>query len=486
MRFIDFISKQFKIDRDQIPKNIVFICDDSRKVKKDSLFVAIKGRKEDGHNYIKEAIQNGAIALLVEDSSSVPQDFKGLVLKTENVREQLPQILNEFYNFPSEKLFTVGVTGTNGKTSIAHMIEHIYSQCGWPTAVVGTIDQHFKETKWPALLTTPNSVKLFRRLQDFINLGAKSCVMEVSSIGLDQNRLGGIHFNCGIFTNLSLDHMDYHLSLEDYFQAKKKLFIENKDKNFFSVINKDDEYGKTLIKELKTKTYSYGMESSDFTFKITNQDLLKTEFDLQTPFGNVQVQLPLTGIYNVYNAVASLACASVSGFSLEDCVKAIESFKGVPGRLQQVTSANHPFQVFVDYAHTPLALSSVLESLKSFKKSKLIVVFGCGGDRDKSKRPEMMAEVLKFSDKVFLTSDNPRTEDPLEIIKDTLKGLSQEQLKIVSSEVSRKKAIGQAIDTAQKGDIVLIAGKGHEEYQIIGSTKTSFSDVEVAKSFLNK
>lgn len=484
MSFIKFLNEHFKIPVEKIPKNISSVCCDSQKATSHCFFVAIKGKKTDGHNHLKQAVQNGAKVLLVEDLAKVPSSFKGLVLQTKNSRQELPRLLNEFYNFPSQQLFTIGITGTNGKTSVSYILEHIFKTCGWPTGVIGTINQHFEKKTWESGLTTPAQVEIFQRLQDFIDLGAKACAMEVSSIGLEQGRLEGVTFNAAVFTNLTWDHLDYHLSLENYFKAKQKLFVNQEDKNFFSIINIDDKYGKQLIKNLKTKTYSYGNGAADFSFQIKSQNLSQTVFDLQTPFGQKLVSLPLTGVYNVYNAVAALACSTVIGFALDDGIKALESFAGVAGRLEKMTSSKHPFQVFVDYAHTPLALASVLKTLSDFKENKLIVMFGCGGDRDKEKRPAMMAEALKFADKIFLTSDNPRTEDPNIIMQQCLQGLSQASLAKVCSEWDRKKSIAQAIDFASPGDIVLIAGKGHEPYQIIGNKKIPFSDLEITKSFL--
>ncbi len=489
MGFLNFLIKYFQIkDADSIQVGeIKSIHTHSQEVQNESLFVALRGQREDGHNYIKDAIQKGAKALLVEDSSQIPSDFKGLVLKSKDTRKDLSILLNEYYQFPSQKLFTIGVTGTNGKTTISYMIEHIFNSCGWPTAVIGTVDQHFKEKKWSAQLTTPDSLEIFERLESFINLEAKACVMEVSSIGLDQRRVAGVDFKAAIWTNLSWDHMDYHSGLEDYFQSKKKLFINNSDKNFFSIINSDDNYGQKLIKNLKSNCYTYGSKKSDFNFKIKDQNLSKTVFDLKTPFGSTTVELPLLGYYNVYNAVASLACATIIGFKLEESKKALESFKGVSGRLQKVTDDKNSFQVFVDYAHTPLAIASVLKTLKTFKEDKnLIIVFGCGGDRDKEKRSPMVQEAIKFADKVFFTSDNSRFESPDNIVKDGLKDLENPQKMKVRVEMDREKAIKESIFFAKEGDIVLIAGKGHEKFQIVGERKIPFDDLEIAKKYLKE
>jgi len=506
MRFSSFLIKHFHISHQDKPNKtqhifqnhsqmkkrpeIKSICTHSQKVQNQSLFVAIKGQKTDGHNYIPEAIQKGATVLLVEKDSLVPSDFKGLILKSKDTRKDLALVLNEYYQCPSQKLFMIGVTGTNGKTTISYMLEHILNSCGWATALIGTIDQHFKNQHWLAQLTTPDPIETFERLHDFYHLGAKACVMEVSSIGLDQKRAEGIDFKAAIFTNLTHDHLDYHLNLENYFQAKKKLFlkaINQKDKNFFCIINNDDKYGRRLIKDVPNKIYTYGSQESDFCFKITHQTLNQTIFDLKTPFGSTQVILPLVGEYNVYNAVAALACATVIGFKLEDSKHAIESFKFIIGRLQKVTNREHPFEVFVDYAHTPVALGLVLKNLQQFKKDQnLIVVFGCGGDRDKQKRSSMVQAATQYADKVFLTSDNPRFENPESIIKEGLKNLKPLLKHKITEESDREQAIKKAIFFAKEGDLVLIAGKGHEKFQIVQGEKKAFDDVEVAKMYLKK
>ncbi|MGI9548831.1 MAG: UDP-N-acetylmuramoyl-L-alanyl-D-glutamate--2,6-diaminopimelate ligase [Bdellovibrionales bacterium] len=486
MTFSNFLTDYFQT-KTLKDFEIKSICTHSQKVKKGSLFVALAGRKEDGHSYIQEAIDQGAQALLVKDTSQIPSSFKGLILKSQNIREDLSRLLNEYHEDPSDQLFMIGVTGTNGKTTVSYMLEHILNHCGWPTGVIGTIDQHFQKQKWETSLTTPEVTETFERLHDFTKAGAKATVMEVSSIGLDQKRVDGLNFKAALFTNLSQDHLDYHFNLEDYFKVKQKLFLNSSDKNFFSIINQDDPYGKKLIQNVKTKVYTYGLEDTDFCFKIKDQNLSETVFDLKTPFGSTLVRLPLLGVYNVYNAVASLACATVIGFDLKDCQKALEDFQFPYGRLQKVTNPKDDFQVFVDYAHTPRALSSVLQTLKPYKKDKkLIVVFGCGGDRDKTKRVPMVQEATQHADQVFLTSDNPRFENPMDIIESSLKDVKSSLKKHLDIEVNREKAIEKAILFAQKGDIILIAGKGHEKIQIIRDEKRDFDDVQVAKKILKK
>ena len=489
MRFIDFLLCHYELIRKFEVPRLSSVCVHSDQVKKDSLFIAMKGRTSDGHNYLQPAMEKGAVAFLVKKTDLVPSDFKGAVLKY-NGSPALSRILKEFYNFPSEKLFTVGVTGTNGKTSFCYLLEQIFKHCGWPSAVIGTVDQHFNERRWPAALTTPDPVDLFDRLNDFVHWGARAVVMELSSHALDQNRVEGINFNALVFTNFSQDHLDYHGTMEKYFQAKRKLFIQanhSRNKNLFCLLNQDDEQGINLKQLIQKPCYTYGQSpTADFCFQITSRSDLHSVFKLKSPSGVDEFALPLTGDYNVYNAVSALACAMLTGFKPEDCAQALKKFSGVPGRLQKVeTSKKLPFEIIVDYAHTPSALASVLSVLKTCKK-KIILVFGCGGDRDKEKRPQMASVALKWADKVFLTSDNPRFEDPQQIAGEALQNLPEEEKANITVELDRKEAIKQAIQFANEGDCVLIAGKGHERFQIVQGERIPFCDNRAALECLKE
>ena len=490
MGFIHFLLDHCEVIKSAKIKPISLICNHSDKVKKSSLFIALRGQKSDGHNYLKQAIKKGASALLVEKTNNMPSDFKGLVLKHPDTSQLLPKILNEFYHFPSEKLFTIGVTGTNGKTSFSYLLEHILKNCGWPTALIGTVDQHFNATQWPSSLTTPDPVDLFQRLNDFVQLGAKSAVMEVSSIALDQNRTKGIDFKALVFTNLSQDHLDYHKNMDHYFQAKTKFFLQaynSKKKNSFCLINQDDEYGKKLKNLIRSPCYTYGNTSqSDFYFKIKNQDSLSSLFELKTPSHSHDFFLPLTGDYNVYNAVAALSCAMLIGFKAKACAKALKTFPGIPGRLQKVlANKTLPFDIFIDYAHTPSALTCVLQTLKT-QDQRILIVFGCGGDRDPGKRSPMMKAILNFSDQIVFTTDNPRFENPQHIVEQSLIHLSKKEKEKIHIELDRKEAIKKAIQLANQGDVILIAGKGHENFQLIKGKKNPFSDNQAALDCLKE
>ena len=555
MSLIDFLQRRFPAAQTGSCGEIRSIASHSRKVSKNSLFVALTGRKTDGRRFLKEAVQNGAGALLMEKPAIIPPGFKGPVWTADDARAALSLALNRLYDFPSRKLFAVAVTGTNGKTGVAFMLESLFFRQGWRPGLVSTVCQRCGEKTWAAPLTSPEPVRLFQRLKDFLDMGADSLIMEASSIGLRQKRLDGIDFNIAIFTNLSHDHLDYHKSREEYFQSKKRLFSDllSPGKSL-SLINQDDPFGRRLLKELKESeskgqsgpgaggfsggaALSFGEhpqtqteEEPDFSFHIKKRSLSQTLFTFYARNSGQKrdIALPLPGDYNVSNATAAMAAAVTAGFPLNKCGEILENFCNAPGRMERVTGNQAPFQVFVDYAHTPDALQTVLGGIKhgsrnKTRKTRLVTVFGCGGERDRKKRPLMMRAALRFSDRVILTSDNPRMEPKEQIIKDCLAGTrppasraagktpegrpadgagSFEAAKMetrlqksaggdkpeppapVSVIWDRKEAIQEAIASARPGDIVLIAGKGHEKIQITGEERRPFSDKEIAREFL--
>jgi len=464
---------------------------DARRVQQGSVFVAIKGNQADGHQYISDAIKAGAIAVVVEDESLVPKDYPGYVYPVPDTRQMLDLLAARFYDYPSQKLFCFGVTGTNGKTSITYLLEHILNAKNKSTGVIGTVNHRIGNKTWENQGTTPDPVTLQSRLHDFVKEGAVAAALEVTSHALDQRRADSVHFNTVIFTNLTHDHLDYHQNMKHYFESKQKLFTDlmwsSLKRPLFAVINIDDEYGRKLKLAEPVLGWTYGQQESDFQFKILKMNFAETEFELKTPLESLTVKVPLTGVHTIYNVVASLAAGLTSGVTLEQGIKALMDFQGIPGRLQKVV---HPSDktVFIDYAHTPDALENCLKSLLKVKtdaklSNQIITVFGCGGDRDKTKRPKMAEIAARLSDYVFLTSDNPRTEDPNTILADAETGFPQ-GFKNYTKEVDREIAIQQAINMARPGDVVLIAGKGHEDYQIIGTTKTYFSDYEKAEKYL--
>lgn len=474
-----------------LEKEVTGLFFDARLVQQGSVFVAIQGHQADGHKYIGDAIKAGAMCLIVENKSTVPADYDGHVVVVPDSRQMLDLLAARFYDYPSQKLFCFGVTGTNGKTSITYLLEHILTSRNKKTGVVGTVNHRVGKTIWENQGTTPDAVTLQSRLNDFVNEGAVAAALEVTSHALDQRRADSVHFDTVIFTNLTHDHLDYHKEMKHYFESKQKLFTDlmwsSLKRPLFAVINIDDEYGRKLKLAEPVLGWTYGQKESDFQFKILKMNFSETEFELKTPLEAMIVKVPLTGVHTIYNVVASLAAGLTYGITLEQGIKALADFNGIPGRLQKVVHASNK-TVFIDYAHTPDALENSLKSLIKVKNdaklsNRIITVFGCGGDRDKTKRPVMAEIAARLSDYVFLTSDNPRTEDPNLILSDAEKGFSHD-FKNFTKEVDREKAIQQAIHMAAAGDVILIAGKGHEDYQIIGATKTHFSDYEVAEKYL--
>lgn len=481
-----------------IPENafshleVTDICYDARKVTPGAVFVAIRGTKADGHDFLADAIAKGAVALVLEDRAKLPEGFSGFVLQVPNSRQVLDILASRYYWDPGRDLFCVGVTGTNGKTSITYMVECILDYARMPVGVIGTVNHRMGDKVWPSEMTTPDPVNVQKRLNEFRQEGASAVVMEVSSHALEQKRVDSVPFNTVVFTNLTRDHLDYHGSMEEYFKAKQRLFTDllwkTSKSPCFAIINTDDKWGRQLRVADPAILWTYGCREGDFQYEILKMDFTSTRFKIQTPAGDAEVLLPMSGTHNVMNALAAIAVGISAGVSLQACVKALEHFKGVPGRLQTVANDKN-ISVFVDYAHSPDALENVLSAIIKVRENmrsdaKIWTVFGCGGDRDKGKRPLMTQMALKYSDHVIITSDNPRTEDPQDIIRDMTEALPAGEQYKIQIEVQRREAIQKALRQAKTGDVVLIAGKGHEDYQIIGQEKLPFSDFQVAQEFL--
>ena len=464
---------------------------DARLVKPQSVFVAIRGHEKDGHDFISQAIANGAVALVVENKSKVPENCKVLIIEVPHARKILDILAARFYDFPSQDLVCLGVTGTNGKTSVTYILEHILNDNRKLTGVMGTVNHRVGQKFWKTDHTTPDAVTLQKRLREFVDAGAVCAAMEVTSHALDQKRVESVHFNTVLFTNLSLDHLDYHKTMDQYFKTKQLLFTDmmthSSKKPKFAIVNVDDTYGRRLKVSDEVVCWTYGQSESDFQFKILRMDFAETEFEVLTAVEKMKVILPLTGEHTIYNVMASVAGAVTCGVSLQQSFKSLKTFFGVPGRLQRVESESQKI-AFVDYAHTPDALENVLKSLQVIRrtsklKNKIITVFGCGGDRDKSKRPVMGKIAAELSDFIYITSDNPRTEEPDTIMNEVKSGLPKTYSAFVM-EVNREKAIQLAIAQSNDGDVILIAGKGHEDYLIIGTEKIVFSDFTIAKRYL--
>ncbi|WP_413568663.1 UDP-N-acetylmuramoyl-L-alanyl-D-glutamate--2,6-diaminopimelate ligase [Bdellovibrio sp. HCB117] len=468
------------------------VFNDARLVVPGSVFVAIRGSKLDGHSFLGDAVAKGAAALVVEDKSKVPAGYAGFVWQTENSRETLDLLASRFYLDPGQELFCVGVTGTNGKTSVTYMTEAILNAGKIPTGVIGTVNHHLLDKVWPSEMTTPDPVFLQKRLREFRDDGAMAVAMEVSSHALDQKRVDSVPFNTVIFTNLTRDHLDYHATMDQYFEAKQRLFTDllwkTEKSPCYAIVNTADKYGRRLKVADPAVLWTYGSKDSDIRYEILKMDFALTHFKVHTPMGEGEIRLPMSGTHNVMNALAALGAGLSAGIPLDICISALDSFTGVPGRLQSVPN-KQDLAVFVDYAHSPDALENVLTALTKVRENlnspaKIWTVFGCGGDRDKGKRPLMAQMALRFSDHVVITSDNPRTEDPQSIINDILAGVAGADKSKATVYVDRKEAIHQTMKKAQPGDVVLIAGKGHEDYQIIGKEKFPFSDVKVAEEAL--
>ena len=468
---------------------------DSRSVKPGYLFVALKGQTEDGHDFIKNALQNGAVALVLEQFRG--KDTKTARIQVPNTRKALSRLAANFYNRPFTGMTLIGITGTNGKTTSSYVLESILSAAGAVPGVIGTINYRFSGQTLEAPVTTPESLVLMRILRKMADGGVTDVVMEVSSHALHQERVRGCPFHIGVFTNISRDHLDYHNSMEDYFEAKSLLFRGSGEKEThhlkWAIINTDDPKGEELIRLTEANVVTYGLGKNCNVraegIQLTTSGMTAT---LVTPAGKTDIRSSLIGDFNIYNILAASAAALCLGIDLDGITLGIERLEGVPGRLELVKN-RHSLAIVVDYAHTPDALLKAIRSVKSLTKGKLITVFGCGGDRDKGKRREMGRVAGEHSDLAFVTSDNPRTENPASIAVQIEKGMHESGLKKIESpfdkdligpgyilELDRGKAIQSAIGLAHANDLVLIAGKGHEDYQIIGKEKRHFDDREVA------
>jgi UDP-N-acetylmuramyl-tripeptide synthetase len=461
------------------------ITSDSRRVKPGSLFLAYPGTHSDGRDYIPQAIQAGAVGVVWENQGFTwHADWQVGNIGVNGLRAQVGQIAAEYYQHPSSQLTMIGVTGTNGKTSVSQWLAQCLTLLGQKAAVLGTIGNGFVDAKSGGLAeaanTTPDAILLQGMLADFVQQQAKAAVMEVSSHGLEQGRVNGVAFKVAILTNLTRDHLDYHQTMEAYAAAKQKLF--DWPSLNMAVLNADDAFGQTIASSLRQQAKSfmtYGLAHGDVCGSDLQLHQQGLTMQVTTPQGSATLNAPVLGRFNAYNVLAVLASLLALEVSLTDAVTVIGQIKPVQGRMQQFGGHELPL-VVIDYAHTPDALENVLMTLKEQKPAKLICVFGCGGDRDAGKRPLMGTIASKLADTVIVTSDNPRNEDPALIIKEVIGGIKTAYL----VEPDRAVAISQAIQTAQKGDIVLVAGKGHEDYQEVAGVKYPFSDALIAQAAL--
>ena len=451
---------------------------DSRKIKPGSLFIAVRGMLIDGHEFITKAIEQGAVAVVCEEMPAMKN--QGIVyVQVENSGAAAGYVANNFFDQPSAKMKVVGVTGTNGKTTIVTLLYKLFTSLGYKTGLVSTVQNHVGDRIVPATHTTPDAISLNALLKQMADEGCTHVFMEASSHAIHQHRITGLQFAGGIFSNVTHDHLDYHKSFEEYIRVKKS-FFDGLLSSAFAISNVDDKRGMVMLQNTNAKKYYYSLRTvADFKGKILDNSLT----GLVMTVNDQEVHFRLIGEFNAYNLLAVYGTAICLGEDKQETLRNLSMLTGAEGRFDYVISTKEKVIAIVDYAHTPDALLNVLATVKKLKKGfeKLITVIGCGGDRDKTKRPVMGEVACEHSDKVIFTSDNPRSEDPAQIIKDMEAGLSTSMKKKYISIVDRKEAIKTAISLAKKEDIALIAGKGHEKYQEIKGVKNHFDDKEVVR-----
>lgn len=453
---------------------------DNRKIEQGDAFVCVKGFKVDGHSFIGDAIKKGARVLIVQEELSVEEDIT--IIKVKDTRKALAIMSSNYFGNPKDKLKIIGITGTNGKTTSAFIIKSILEKAGFMTGLIGTIANYIGSKKVDAVRTTPESYELHELFKNMVDAGVEYCVMEVSSHSLELDRVYGIQFEEGIFTNLTRDHLDFHKTFENYYNAKFKLF----ERSNHSIINLDDPYGANIVKDIeergvKTKVSTFSIEKeSDFkAFEIKSHSN-GSEFKVNLE-GVEEFSINIPGEYNIYNSLGCIICAYNLNIPI-DKIKEGLSDVVIPGRCELVAKEkNLPYSIIIDYAHTPDGLENILSTVKAFTKNRMISVFGCGGDRDKVKRPQMGKIGCELSDIAIITSDNPRSEEPMDIINDIVKPLDYDNFII---EVNRKEAIRKAMNMALEGDVIVIAGKGHETYQILKDETIHFDEREVVYDIL--
>ncbi len=497
MKLADLLKALDEYELDGNPElEITGLNYDSRKVERGDIFVAIRGHSNDGYHYLKDALEKGAVAVVAEkkeDSYNLPKVW------VPNPRRALSKLSARFYDYPFNGMDITGITGTNGKTTTSYLLESILAEAGKKTGVIGTINSRFSGCEFPSSVTTPESLDLMRLAKKMADDGVTNLVIEASSHALDQRRTGDCPFRVGVFTNFSRDHLDYHRDMDEYFAAKSILFRDLGEtvngSRSCAVINMDDPRGKELVNLVKGDVLTYGLgRGCDLRAESVKADIKGLSARIITPSGSADIKSSLVGEINIYNILAAAGAALASGSDLESIKKGVMGLKNVPGRLEPVDN-RLKIPIIVDYSHTPDALLKAQKNLRSFIKGRLITVFGCGGDRDKGKRCEMGLAAGENSDIVIITSDNPRTENPLEIIGQIEEGVLKSGMgKMVWPEVKsssylvepdRGEAIRKAVSMAGKEDTILIAGKGHENYQIVGRIKRHFDDREEALKAAN-
>lgn len=450
---------------------------DSRQVTKGSAFIAVKGSAADGHQFIEKAIENGAVVIVYEEETGASEHLPDLVfVQVENSAAAAAYMANNFYGRPSEKLKLVGVTGTNGKTTIATLLYKLFTRLGYTCGLLSTVENQIAGKVVPATHTTPDAISLNKLLRQMLEEGCTHVFMETSSHAIHQHRVTGLHYAGGIFSNITHDHLDYHKTFDEYIRVKKA-FFDSLPSDAFAVSNADDKRGMVMLQNTNAKKYYYSLKTvADFKGKILDNGLS----GLVMTVNDIEVHFRLIGEFNAYNLLAVYGAAICLGEEKQTVLTALSELTGAEGRFDYIVSAKERVIAIVDYAHTPDALLNVLATIKKLKKGyeQVITVVGCGGDRDKTKRPIMAAAACEHSDKVILTSDNPRSEDPAQIIRDMEEGLPLSYKRKYISITDRREAIKTAISLAKPDDIILVAGKGHEKYQEINGVRNHFDDKE--------
>ncbi len=474
----------YRVDLEGIEGNvniaIPHICFDSRKVQKDSLFVAVNGSLSNGHEFIDKAISLGALAIICEHIPAVKSPDI-VYVKVKNSAESLGVVASNFYDNPSENIKLIGVTGTNGKTTVATLLHNLFQALGCKTGLLSTVVYKIGAKSIAATHTTPDALRLNSMLQEMVVQGCKYCFMEVSSHAIDQGRIAGLDFDLALFTNISRDHLDYHKTFDEYIHAKKK-FFDGLSAKAVAIVNKDDKHGNTMLHHTKAITKTFALRSmADYKCKIIESQLSGLHLNVN----GQDVYTKLIGSFNASNLLLTYAAAVELGEDSLQVLTVLSALNAVEGRFQQYKS-DSGITAIVDYAHTPDALDNVLKTIADIRSGnqKIVCVVGCGGDRDTGKRPLMASVACDWSDQVIFTSDNPRSEDPKLIISDMKKELSAQQLKKVISLEDRNEAIRLGITLSSPGDILLIAGKGHEKYQEINGERFPFDDFEILKAHL--
>lgn len=484
---------------DQEVRDITY---DSRKVTPGSVFVAVRGFHSDGHQFIPQARDKGAIAVIADASGDVIVEKDIPVLRVPDSRAALARAATVFYANPSRSIKLIGITGTKGKTTTSYLVKSVIEAAGHASGLIGTIDYRVGNKVYPAPNTTPESLDIQKLLAEMVAAGAEYCVMEVSSHALALGRTDGCVFEAALFTNLQQDHLDFHKNREAYFQAKLLLFT-GLEAGKPVVVNADEEASRDIIKSCSGKVLTFGLSNNADIHPLMKieQNISGLSFCAKTPRGEVCVESPLVGLYNAYNILAAIGVGIALGFRVDAISQGIKNMQAVPGRMEKIDEGQ-AFAVVVDFAHTEDSLASVLDAVRPMAKGRIITVFGCGGDRDRTKRPKMGAAALTRSDIVIVTSDNPRSENPHHIIQEIEEGLTQKGgVKIAAENENalaftgkktyyvlpeRSEAIAKAVSIAQAGDVVVLAGKGHEDYQIIGAKKIHFDDRETARAEIRK